>query len=91
MKWQWFCKCGQRFADASEDDRFFIIMLCYKCRALNRQAIKRQVFSLVDKFCAFIEGVKLVPKEILSITEEENVAEFKKNNPEQYKREHPEG
>ena len=82
MKWIWFCKCGQQIGEA-EPNEDFCLFNCFSCGKKQGRAIKRQVFSVMEKLEAWYHKENLIPKEVLSITE---VAETKR-----VKKEHPDG
>lgn len=86
MKWYWFCQCGARLFEANESETFCYINH-FACGKGMRQAVKRQVFSLVERISARIRGENLVPKEAMSITQEQQSADFRRKYPELYAKE----
>ena len=67
MKWIWFCKCGQQIGEA-EPNEDFCLFNCFSCGKKQGRAIKRQVFSVMEKLEAWYHKKNLIPKEVLSIT-----------------------
>lgn len=80
MKWVWFCKCGQQVGETTEKEDFCLFN-CFSCGRKLGRAIKRQVFSLREKFVAWWLGEKLIPKEVVSITEAAQKKRFHKEHP----------
>ena len=69
MKYIWFCKCGQQIKEA-EPNETFCLFNCNSCGKKKVRAIKREVFSVMEKLEAWYHKKNLIPKEVLSITKE---------------------
>lgn len=87
MKWYWVCQCGTGKLETDESSVFCMTLWCYQCGKRDVLAIKVNRYSIMEKLSALIRKCELGYMAIESISEDEQVENFKRMYPEQYARE----